>query len=111
MQYLVTMEYVDPGPLVPPQQVGQLVEQVVLPGFEALGKLKAEKKILAGGVVAGTRTLAFIVDVADNDELDKLLETNPFWGIMKTDATPLQDFEKRAAQDRQSLEQLKAAQQ
>jgi hypothetical protein len=58
------MKYVDPGPLLPPQQLAQMIEQSVLPGFEALEKLKAEKKVLAGGVVVGARTLAFIVDAA-----------------------------------------------
>src|SRR3712207_1806049 len=109
MQYLVTMEYVDPGPVLPPQQFAQIIEHYVLPGFEALEKLQAEKKVVAGGVRAGARALTFILDVADNDELDRLLETNPFWGIVKTEVTPLQEFGKRGAQDRRLLEYLKAA--
>jgi hypothetical protein len=44
MQYLVTMELVDPGPLLPPQQFVGMMRQAVLPGQEALLNLKAEGK-------------------------------------------------------------------
>jgi hypothetical protein len=39
--------------MLPPQQLEQLIEKIVLPSFEALAKLKEEKKILDGGIVAG----------------------------------------------------------
>ena len=44
MQYLVTMELVDPGPLLPPQQLARMMRQAVLPGQEALLNLKSERK-------------------------------------------------------------------
>jgi hypothetical protein len=44
MQYLVTMELVDPGPLLPPQQLAGRMRQAVLPGQEALLNLKSEGK-------------------------------------------------------------------
>jgi hypothetical protein len=50
MQYLVTMDFVDPGPLLPTEQYVGMMRQVVLPGHEALKTLKSEGKILAGGV-------------------------------------------------------------
>jgi hypothetical protein len=62
--YLVTGEYVDPGPLLPPQQVVKMLEQLVIPSFDALSKLEKEKKILGGGIIAGARAAAFIVNVA-----------------------------------------------
>jgi hypothetical protein len=77
-RYLVTGEYVDPGPLLPPQQLGQIVEQMVIPSFEALAKLEEQKKILGGGIVSGGRAGAFIVDVASNQELNRLLQSLPF---------------------------------
>jgi hypothetical protein len=49
MQYLVTMELVDPGPMLPTEQYAGMMRQVVLPGHEALKTLKSEGKILAGG--------------------------------------------------------------
>jgi len=56
MQYLVTMEFVEPGPLFPAPQLGQMVEETILPSFDLLASLQAEGKVVAGGVLAGTRT-------------------------------------------------------
>src|SRR5215510_4263714 len=108
MQYLVTMEFVEPGPLFSPQQLGQMVEQTILPSFDALAGLTAGGKILAGGVLAGTRTASFIVEADSNDELDQLVEGIPFWAVMKTTVVPLQSFAKRAANDRALLERIKS---
>jgi muconolactone delta-isomerase len=106
MQYLVTMDFVDPGPMLPTQQYAQMMRQVVLPGHEALKTLKSEGKILAGGFPVGERAIAFIVESDSPNELDALLEFIPFWGIVKTKVTPLQDFEARHDQDRQGTEQM-----
>lgn len=110
MRYLVTMEPVEEAiPRGVPQEFVRYGEQVVLPSEEACAKLEAEKKILAGGVVAGARGAAFIVEAASNEELSRLLMSLPWWGFMKVDVTPLEGFEERAAQVRQLLERLKAA--
>src|SRR5262249_23267944 len=108
MQYLVTMEFVEPGPLFPAQQLGQMVEQTILPSFDLLASLQAEGKLVAGGVLAGTRTAVFVLEAASNDELDQMVEGIPWWGVMKTSVTPLQDFAKRAANDRVLLERIKS---
>ncbi len=106
MQYLVTMDFVDPGPLLPPQQVVGMMRQAVLPGHEALNNLKSEGKIVAGGFPVGERAIAFIIEADSPKELDALLQGVPFWEITKTKVTPLQDFEDRRDQDRQFAEQL-----
>jgi hypothetical protein len=49
MQYLVTEELIDPGPLLPPDQVVAMMRQAVLPSLDALINLKSEGKIIAGG--------------------------------------------------------------
>ncbi len=108
MRYLVTAEFVDPGPLLPPQQLGQLMEQLVLPSFEALAKLEEQKKVLGGGIYAGGRAGAFILDVASHDEANRLLMSLPFWGVVKWTLTPLQGFRERAVDERQAMERLKA---
>lgn len=108
-RYLVTGEYVDPGPMLPPQQLVQLIEQTVLPSFEALAKLEEQKKILGGGIVAGARAGAFIVEVASNSELNRLLQELPFWGIVKWTATPLQTFRERASDEKNAVERIKAS--
>ena len=106
MQYLVTMDFVDPGPLLAPQQLLGMYRTAVLPGHEALSNLKSEGKILAGGYPVGERAIAFIIEADSPKELDSLLLEVPFWGITKTKVTPLQDFEDRQDQDRHFAEQL-----
>jgi len=90
-----------------PQQLAQYLEQIIIPSHEVLAKLEAEKKVLAGGTLAGARGVAFIMEVASNEELSRLLQTLPWWGWMKVDVTPLDSFEQRAAQVRQMLKRLK----
>ena len=106
MQYLVTMELVDPGPLLAPQQVLEMYRATVLPGHEALINLRSEGKVLAGGYPVGERAIAFIVESDSPKELDSLLLEIPFWGITKTKVTPLQDFEDRRDQDQQAAEHM-----
>jgi muconolactone delta-isomerase len=106
MQYLVRMDFVDPGPMLPIEQYVGMMRQAVLPGHEALQALKSEGKILAGGFPVGERAIAFIVESDSPKELDALLQFIPFWGIVKTKVTPLQDFEDRHDQDREATEQL-----
>jgi len=107
-RYLVTGEYVDPGPLLPPEQLVQMLENQVLTSFDALATLEDQKKVL-GGIVCGGRAGAFIVDVASNTELNQLLQGLPFWGIVKWTSVPLQPFRERAADERKMMEQVKAS--
>ena len=109
MHYLVTMEYVEPGPLFAPQQLGQMVADMILPSFDLLANLQVEGKVVAGGVLVGTRTASFVIEAASHDELDQLLEGMPWWGVMKTTVAPLQSFAQRAANDRALMERIKAA--
>jgi hypothetical protein len=106
MQYLVTQELVDPGPLLPPDRLLGMYRSAVLPGHEALINLESEGKVIAGGYPVGERAIAFIVGADSPKELDSLLLEIPFWGITKTKVTPLQDFEDRRDQVRQFAEQL-----
>jgi hypothetical protein len=106
VQYLVTQELVDPGPLLPPDRLLGMYRSAVLPGHEALINLKSEGKVIAGGYPVGERAIAFIVEADFPKELDSLLLEIPFWGIVKTKVTLLQDFEDRRDQDRQFAEQL-----
>jgi hypothetical protein len=106
--YLVIGEYVDPGALLPPQGVVQVVEQAVLPSFEALAKLQEQKKIVAGGIYSGDRKGALILDVADNDEASRVMMSLPFWGLVKWTLTPLQSFRERASDEARMIAQLKA---
>ncbi len=111
MQYLVTTEASTDLGLLPPQQMAQLLEQVITPSIEAVIKLEKERKILAGGVPVGSRSGVLIVEAASNDELDRLLLSLPLWGLYKFNVTPLESFQDRLAQQGPMLERLKAASQ
>jgi hypothetical protein len=106
VQYLVTQEFVDPGPLLPPDRFLGMIRSAVLPGHEALINLKSEGKVIAGGFPVGERAIAFIAEADSPKELDSLLLQIPFWGIVETKVTPLQGFEDRRDLDRQFAEQL-----
>jgi hypothetical protein len=74
--------------MLPRQERIQLIEKIVLLRLEPLAKLEEEKKILGGGVVAGARTGAFVVELTSHSELNRRLQELPFWGVVKWKATP-----------------------
>ena len=106
MQYLVTAEFVDPDPLLPPEQLVELIRQMLLPTHDALTNLKAQGKVIAGGFPVGERAAVFIFDADSNAELDSILQGLPIWGFLKIKATPLEDIENRRERDRQQAEQI-----
>jgi hypothetical protein len=65
---------------------------IILPSFEVLMRLEAEKKILAGGLPVGDRAFVFIAEASSNEELDRLLRSIPMWGALKWKVTALQTF-------------------
>ena len=106
MQYLVTGDYIDPGALLPPDQLVNMLREVVVPSHDALTNLKSEGKLLAGGYSVGERAGAFIFEVDSNAELDALLQGLPFWGLIKFRVTPLEEVEGRRERDRQQADQI-----
>lgn len=105
MKYLVSGSE-GPG-FATPEEAVESLEEVILPTFDALMKLEAQKKIAAGGLPVGDRAVVFIVEAASNEELDRLLRSIPAWGVLDWHVTPLQSFAGRAAQDRDVVKQFK----
>ena len=108
MKYLVKMDLIDPGPLLSPQQVAEILEDLIVPSFQTLVKLEKDRKILAGGLEVGARAGVFIVDSPSNEELSRLLENLPFWGIIKWQVTPLESFQHRIEGVQETIKHLKA---
>ncbi len=106
MQYLVTGEFVDPGPLLPPDQFVGMMRQMVLPSHDVIKDLMSEGKIIGGGYAVGERAAAFIFEAESNAELDALLQSLPYRGLVKIKVTPLEDVEGRQERDRQQAEQI-----
>jgi len=105
MRYLVSGSE-GPG-FASPEEAVEILEEVVLPTFDALMKLEAQKKIAAGGLPVGDRAFVFIAEAASNEELDRLLRSLPAWGVLEWHVTPLQSFAGRAAQERDVVKQFK----
>ena len=110
MKYLVTMTTINTAVPPSPDQIIPFMENMVIPNHEALTKLEAEKKILAGGCVAGGRANVFIAEAASNEELHQLLMSLPMFAMLETEVTPLTSVESCCANIRQNLERRKAAQ-
>jgi len=106
-----TMRYMVSGSEGPgfasPEEAVEILEEVVLPTFDALMKLEARKKIVAGGLPVGDRAFVFIAEAASNEELDRLLRSLPAWGVLEWHVTPLQSFAGRAAQERDVVKRFK----
>lgn len=90
-----------------PAEALEVLEKGILPTFDALLKLEAEKKIVAGGLLLGDRAFVFIAEAKSNEELDQLLRNLPAWGVLGWQVTALQSFAGRAAQDRDIVRHLK----
>jgi hypothetical protein len=105
MQYLVIGSE-GPG-FASPEETIEVLEKGVFPTFDALLKLEAEKKIVAGGLPVADRALVFILEASSNDEADQILRDIPAWGVLKWKVTPLQSFEGRANRERDLVEALK----
>jgi Muconolactone delta-isomerase len=86
----------------------EVLENEILPGFDALLRLEKENKIVAGGLPVAEREVVFIVEAPSHEELDLLLRGLPMWGALKWKVTPLQTFESRAAYERRLVKQIKS---
>ena len=107
MHYLVSASE-GPG-FASPEETLKVLEDMVLPLFESLLRLEAEKKILAGGVPLGDRAVVLIVDAASHDEVDRMLRSLPMWSLFKWDVIALETFAGRAAQEREYVQRLAQA--
>ena len=82
-----------------PQQALEILQNGVIPTFDALMKLEADKKIIAGGLPAGDRTFVFIMDASSIDEFDRTLRDIHAWGVFNWKVTPLQSINGRAKKE------------
>ena len=96
MQYLVEAENMDG--LIPMKDVPDYINHIVIPSYEQLIKLESENKI-KGGLLAGQRAGAFVMEASSSEDLGKLLRSIPFWGMVKWKVTPLQSLKSALEQD------------
>jgi hypothetical protein len=106
MQFLVTGEWVEVGALLPPQQLVPVMDGAVLPSLETFVQWEREGRI-HGGILAGQRAGAFVLEAASAEEAGDLLSSLPFWGLVKWQVTALQSFASTAARDRAATERAR----
>ncbi len=108
MQFLVIGEYIEHGAIVPPEQLAGLLESSILPSIEMLASW-VEKGIAHGGIYAGERAGAFIVEAASAEELGGMLASLPFWGLVQWEVRPLQSAQSAVERERSVLQGIRAA--
>lgn len=105
MRYLVVGSE-GPG-FASPEEAVEVLEEAVLPSFDALEKLEKKKKILAGGLPVGAREVVFIVEASSNEEVDNMLRDLPIWPEMEWEVAALQTFHGRASRERDEIKRLR----
>ena len=108
MKFLVLLELPPSGELPRPQETLTLIERHIQPSLEALIRLEEEKRVIAGGPVAGKVAFVLVIEAASHAEAEHLLTSLPFWPLMKVDITPLVDFQDRLDYVHGRKEALKA---
>ncbi len=88
MRFLVTIDGTDIGAGMPPERLAQVVEQMVVPSIEKLAQWEQEGRIHGGGYTAARRGV-FMIDADSSDEVDQLVSSLPYWGLVKVDVRPL----------------------
>lgn len=91
-----------------PREAAEVLEQGILPLFDQMIELQKRKKIVAGGLPAGSRTFYLIVEAESNDEVDRMLRDLGAWGVFTWKVTPLQTLRGRADMERDILKALKS---
>lgn len=104
MKYLVTAEG-GPG-FATPEEAVNVLENFILPTFDALMKME-RKKLISGGLPVGERTIIFVLEASSNEEADKLLRGLPAWGLFDWEVIPLQSIKGRADTELDAVRRLK----
>ena len=106
MVFLVELDQVKSG-LTPTPEVGRMfIEQIMFPTFARAEQLIAEKKILAGGPVAGRISLRLMVEADSLEEVDRIISGLPLWRVAEARVTPLITFNERRVHVQALLERL-----
>jgi len=105
MLYLVEFEANQAGAPTSREQTIELLDKLVIPTLESLGK---DGKVRAGGIAGGTLAGAFVVGAKSKDEVIELVGALPAWGIMQWKVTPLETFAHRADLEKKVVQGLRA---
>jgi muconolactone delta-isomerase len=88
MRFLVTIDGSNVGAGMPPERLVQQIDQMVIPSLEQLAQWEEEGRIHGGGYTAA-RGGVFMIDADSSEEVDQLVSSLPYWGLVTVDVKPL----------------------
>jgi hypothetical protein len=91
---------------VAPGQLAGLIEGIYIPSFQAMDKWEKEGKA-TGGLFAGQRAGAMIIEASSGEELSSRMQSLPFWGMLNWEVIPLQTFGSGVEDAKRNLTGLK----
>ena len=95
MLFLVELDHVRTGPPPTPESGRAFIEQVIFPTLARAEQLAAEKKIVAGGPIAGRIALRLMIEADSVEHVDRIVTTIPLWTQAEVRITPLITFAER----------------
>jgi len=107
MKFLVNFEGTESAVSANPREYAMMIESILIPSLQAIEKLEREGKVV-GGVYAGERAGALIMEAANPEELSRSLARLPFWGVVDMNVSPIQSFSSSIEQTKEQLNSLKA---
>jgi hypothetical protein len=106
-QYLVRGTFIDPGVLASPESVVKSTEGLVFPSLAMLEEWVKEGKA-TGGIVVSAKEGVFILNAASNEDVDRMIQGLPFWGLLHWEVTPLIPVGERLKREKEMIAQMKA---
>jgi hypothetical protein len=108
MLFLVELDHVKSGPPPTPEAGRAFIEQIIFPTIARAEQLIAERKILAGGLVAGRIALRLVVEADSIEGVDRMITSLPLWPVAEARVSPLITFSERREHVQALLESLAA---
>jgi len=95
MLFLVELDHVKSGMTPTPEKTRAFIERIIFPTIARAEILVKEKKIVAGGPVAGRIALRLMVEADSLQDVDKMITGLALWTVAETRVTPLIAFDDR----------------
>jgi hypothetical protein len=106
MLFLIELDHVKSGGLPTREAARSFIEQIIFPTLTRAEQLVKERKILAGGPVAGRIALRFIIKADSALDADRLVMSLPLWAAAESRVTPIISFADRRKHVQALWEQL-----
>ena len=87
MRFVVTLDGSNVA-AIPPERLGQVLDQMIIPGIEQLAQWEQEGRVHGGAYTAG-RGGVFMIDADSSEEVDQLVASLPHWGVVQVDVESL----------------------